>query len=42
VQWIEFFMFAGLLFLFTFLLAIAAKRYKYVDYTEGNLKLNPF
>lgn len=35
-QWIEFFLFAGLLAVFTFLLAIASMRYTYVDYTEGN------
>ncbi|XP_023320404.1 peptide transporter family 2 isoform X2 [Eurytemora carolleeae] len=37
-QWIEFFLFAGLLVLFTFLLMLFTIKYKYVYYTEGKEK----
>jgi hypothetical protein len=37
LQWIEFFLFAGLLFIFTILLALVASKYTYADYTEGDM-----
>ena len=39
-QWIEFFIFAGLLVLNTLLLMFVATRYTYVSYGDGRFPLN--